>query len=185
MSRFHYTLIETRIGWLGLAWSGAGITQLQLPGRDRAATEKMLLRRESTMVEQLVPPAWIADVCALLKRYMSGEPVDFSPVPVDLEGVDAFRLAIYRSARQLGFGQVTTYGALAGQAGHPGLARETGKALGQNPVPVIVPCHRIVAAGNRIGGFSAPGGATTKERLLAMEGVSVGPAPPAQKSFAF
>ncbi|QPC88377.1 methylated-DNA--[protein]-cysteine S-methyltransferase [Mesorhizobium sp. NBSH29] len=184
MQATFYTLVEARIGWLGLAWNETGITQLQLPGSDRASTERMLLRRESAMMEQ-IPNVWVAEVCEKLKRYGAGEPIDFTDVPVSLEGIDPFRRAIYAAARGLGFGQNTTYGALAIQAGHPGLARETGKALGQNPVPIIVPCHRIVAAGNKIGGFSAPGGSVTKEKLLAMEGVQIAPPPPAQESFGF
>ena len=111
--------------------------------------------------------------------------VDFSGVPVDLDGVDLFQRAIYQAASKLGFGETTTYGGLADAAGHPGKARETGEALGRNPVPLIVPCHRILAAGGKIGGFSAPGGSATKEKLLALEGVRVGPPPAAQKTFAF
>jgi methylated-DNA-[protein]-cysteine S-methyltransferase len=130
-------------------------------------------------------PAEIAGIIEALRRYAAGEPVDFSGVPVDLAGVDPFRLAIYDAARKLGFGDTATYGGLAAAAGHAGLARETGQALGRNPVPIVVPCHRIVAAGGKLGGFSAPGGASTKERLLAMEGVRVGPPPPAQASFGF
>jgi methylated-DNA-[protein]-cysteine S-methyltransferase len=121
----------------------------------------------------------------MLRRYGAGEPVDFSGVPVDLDGVDPFRRAIYDTARGLRFGETTTYGGLAEAAGHPSKARETGEALGRNPVPLIVPCHRIHAAGGRIGGFSAPGGSATKERLLALEGVRLGPPPPAQQAFAF
>ena len=104
---------------------------------------------------------------------------------VDLDGVDDFRLAIYAAARKLGFGETTTYGELAKRAGRAGLPRETGQALGSNPVPLVIPCHRILAAGGKIGGFSAPGGSTTKERMLALEGVRVGPPPAPQQSFAF
>jgi methylated-DNA-[protein]-cysteine S-methyltransferase len=85
----------------------------------------------------------------------------------------------------LRFGETTTYGGLAEEAGYKGRAQDTGQALGRNPVPIVVPCHRILAAGNKIGGFSAPGGSAAKERLLEMEGVHVGPPPPAQQSFAF
>ena len=180
----NYCLFETSIGWLGIAWSETGLTQLQLPERDRAATERRLQKRLGDGVES-APPAWVADVVEMLKRYAAGKPVDFSAARLDLAGCDAFRLAIYDAARKLGFGETTTYGELAMRAGYPGEARDTGQALGQNPVPIIVPCHRILAAGNRIGGFSAPGGSATKTRLLEMEGVRVGPAPPAQASFGF
>ena len=180
----NYCLIETSIGWLGIAWSETGVTQLQLPERDRMNTERRLKRRVVNGVES-EPSAKIADVVAMLKRYAAGESVDFSAAPLDMAGCDAFRLAIYDAARTLRFGETTTYGELAARAGYPGQARDTGQALGRNPVPIIVPCHRILAAGNKIGGFSAPGGAETKERLLGLEGVDVGPSPPAQASFGF
>src|SRR5690606_15787491 len=130
-------------------------------------------------------PGWVAALVADIRAYALGETVDFSAVPVDLAGVDDFRLAIYASARGLGFGETTTYGELAKRAGHSGLYRETGQALGSNPVPLVIPCHRILAAGGRIGGFSAPGGSASKERMLALEGVRVGPPPAPQQSFAF
>ncbi len=180
----NFCLFETALGWLGIAWSDAGVTQLQLPERDRAATERRLQTRLSNGVES-EPPHQIAEIVALLKTYASGEAVDFSRTPVDLAGCDPFRHAIYDAARSLSFGETTTYGELATIAGYAGKAQDTGKALGQNPVPIIVPCHRILAAGNKIGGFSAPGGSATKTRLLKMEGVHVGPPPPAQASFGF
>jgi methylated-DNA-[protein]-cysteine S-methyltransferase len=179
-----YHVFETPLGWLGIAWSEKGLTQLQLPSHDRTATERRLQRRTVDGVES-DPPAWVAEIVETLRRYAAGEQVDFSSVPVDLAGIDAFRLAIYDAARKLAFGETTTYGELATRAGYPGEARDTGQALGQNPVPIVVPCHRILAAGNKIGGFSAPGGSTTKEKLLNMEGVRVGPPPPAQAAFGF
>ncbi|MBN9068621.1 MAG: methylated-DNA--[protein]-cysteine S-methyltransferase [Rhizobiales bacterium] len=181
-----YALVETGIGWIGIAWSERGLTRLQLPGRDREATGRRLLSTISGRpVESAGMPAPIADLVGMLRRYGAGETVDFSGVPVDFDGVDPFRRAIYDAARQLGFGETTTYGGLAEEAGYKGRAQDTGQALGRNPVPIVVPCHRILAAGNRIGGFSAPGGSATKERLLEMEGVHLGPPPPAQQSFAF
>lgn len=185
-----YHLFETQIGWIGIAWSDAGLARLQLPESDRAATQRRLLAtmpRHGNGVAQAIDtlPQEIAAIVAAITRYAAGETVDLSNIPVDLAGVDEFRLAVYDAARKLGFGEVTTYGELAARAGHPGMARETGQALGSNPVPLVVPCHRILAAGGKIGGFSAPGGSATKEKLLAMEGVRVGPPPPAQASFGF
>jgi methylated-DNA-[protein]-cysteine S-methyltransferase len=181
-----YALIETGIGWIGIAWSERGLTRLQLPARDRPATERRLLATmQGRAVESADMPVSIADLVGMLRRYGAGEEVDFSGVAVDLDGVDPFRRAIYDAARRLGFGRTTTYGGLAEEAGYKGRAQDTGQALGRNPVPIVVPCHRILAAGNRIGGFSAPGGSAAKERLLEMEGVHVGPPPPAQQSFAF
>lgn len=183
-----YHLFETSLGWMGIAWSDAGITRVQIPERDRDASERRLKRLSGDAITEVTStnlPADIAVVVDHLVRYAAGEAVDFSGIAVDLSGVDPFQLAIYDAARQLGFGETVTYGGLAAAAGYPGEARDTGQALGKNPVPIIVPCHRIVAAGGKIGGFSAPGGSRTKEKLLAMEGVHAGPPPPAQAAFGF
>jgi methylated-DNA-[protein]-cysteine S-methyltransferase len=186
-----HAVFETALGFMGIAWSEAGLTRLCLPQHNRDAVERRLLRRAGIAEQAAKPepqrpePQWVVELIASIKAYAAGEDIDFSGVPVDLAGVDDFRLAIYDAARKLAFGETTTYGELARRAGHAGLARETGAALGANPVPLVIPCHRILAAGGKIGGFSAPGGSVTKEKMLAMEGVRVGPPPPAQVSFGF
>ncbi|MEO9340108.1 methylated-DNA--[protein]-cysteine S-methyltransferase [Mesorhizobium sp. SB112] len=177
-------VFETTLGWVGIAWSDEGLARLQLPESDRAGTERRLART-SNGVAASEPPPKMALLIGKLRDYAAGRQVAFDDFPVDLSGIDAFRLAIYDAARKLKYGETVTYGELASRAGHAGLFRETGQALGANPVPIVVPCHRILAAGNLIGGFSAPGGSTTKERLLLMEGVRVGPPPSPQASFAF
>jgi methylated-DNA-[protein]-cysteine S-methyltransferase len=179
-----HAVLETVIGFMGIAWNEKGLIRLCLPERSREAVERRLLRHGGVSSATAQPP-WVVELIASIKAYAAGEDVDFSGVPVDLDGVDDFRLAIYDAARKLSFGETTTYGELAKTAGHAGLARETGAALGANPVPLVIPCHRILAAGGKIGGFSAPGGSITKEKMLAMEGVRVGPPPPAQVSFGF
>lgn len=179
-----HAVFETVIGFMGIAWSEAGLMRLCLPQRNRDAVERRLLRHAGSAGSS-AQPQWVTELIGSIQAYAAGEDIDFSGVPVDLTGVDDFRLAIYDAARKLAFGETTTYGELAKRAGHAGLARETGAALGANPVPLVIPCHRILAAGGKIGGFSAPGGSTTKEKMLAMEGVRVGPPPPAQVSFGF
>lgn len=179
-----HAVLETVIGFMGIAWSEKGLIRLCLPERSREAVERRLFRHPgvSRSTDQ---PQWVVELITSIKAYAAGEDVDFSGVPVDLDGVDDFRLAIYDAARKLRFGETTTYGELAKRAGHAGLARETGAALGANPVPLVIPCHRILAAGGKIGGFSAPGGSATKEKMLVMEGVRLGPPPAAQASFGF
>ncbi|APH72306.1 methylated-DNA--[protein]-cysteine S-methyltransferase [Aquibium oceanicum] len=189
-------LVETRFGPVGIAWSEHGLTRLQLPGRDAAETERLLTMPRNgfhnaecradakVILEALLPPA-MAQLAGSLKRYAAGERVDLRAVPVHLRGVGDFRKAIYREARTIGFGEVTTYGELAERAGHAGAARETGQAMGSNPCPLVIPCHRVLAAGRKPGGFSAPGGVSTKTRLLSLEGVRLGPDAPAQTSFGF
>jgi methylated-DNA-[protein]-cysteine S-methyltransferase len=179
-----HAVFETALGFMGLAWSAKGLTRLCLPQSSRDAVERRLLRLDGPIPAGEAPP-WIAGLIEAIRAYAAGRTVDFSGVPVDLTGVDSFRLAIYDAARKLAFGEITTYGELAARAGYPGMARETGAALGANPVPLVIPCHRITAAGGKIGGFSAPGGAAAKERMLGLEGVRLGPPPSAQASFGF
>lgn len=169
----HYYVFDTAIGACGAAWSERGMTRLQLPERTRSATERRLRSRpvDSGAGE---PPAPVRMAIAMLERYFAGERVDFASVALDLGGVGPFHRKIYDATRSLGWGETASYGDVARQAGSPGAARAVGQAMGHNPVPIIIPCHRVLAAGRKIGGFSAYGGAITKERLLALEGVHLG-----------
>lgn len=180
-----HAVFETALGFMGLAWSAAGLTRVCLPEKSAAAAERRLLRLAGQGEANRAVPGWVGALVADIRRYAEGEDVDFSAVPVDLSGVDDFCRDIYAAARGLGYGETTTYGGLAEKSGHKGLFRETGAALGANPVPLVIPCHRILAAGGKIGGFSATGGSATKERMLALEGVRVAPPPSAQASFGF
>ena len=169
----HYALFDTAIGTCAIAWSVRGVTRMQLPERSREASEQRLLKRcpDATASE---PPPHVARVIAQIECYASGEAIDFSDVALDIERAEPFHRAVYDAARAVKWGETTTYGALGAQAGSQGDAREVGVALARNPVTLIIPCHRVLAAGNRMGGFSAYGGTVTKERLLALEGVTVG-----------
>jgi len=166
----HYCLFDTALGAFGLGWSEQGLVRLQLPERDRAATEERLHRSASPAP----PPAWVKKVIVAMPRYLAGEQVDFGAVPLDLGDLGAFRLAVYEAARAVGWGETASYGDLARRIGFPWGARAVGQALARNPVPIIVPCHRILTHDRGIGGFSAYGGTLTKQRLLALEGVQVG-----------
>lgn len=182
-----HLVFETVLGFVAVAWSETGLTRLALPEASREAAERHAAKWTGGKADATLDaaPAFVVEAVALVRRYAEGETVDFSALPLDLGGIDPFRRAVYAAALRLGQGEVATYGELADRAGFPKMARETGQALGRNPLPLVVPCHRILAAGGKIGGFSAPGGSATKERLLAHEGVRVGPPPPAQASFAF
>jgi methylated-DNA-[protein]-cysteine S-methyltransferase len=170
----HHCLFDTAIGACGLAWSECGLTALQLPEADRAATERRLMRRAAS-AGAADPPPWVRAVIADVRRYLAGERIDFTAVAVDLARVDPFRRTLYETMRAVSWGATTTYGDLARQAGlrGPEAARDVGEAMGQNPVPLVIPCHRVLAAGKKLGGFSAHGGTATKARLLALEGVRV------------
>lgn len=177
-----YLVVETVAGYCGIAWSQVGITRFQLPTRTAQEAQRRLLRRRPG-AEPDTPTAAVADAVTAIKRYFQGEKVDFSGVRLDLDGQEAFFTQIYAATRRVGWGDTTTYGALAKELGAgPEAAREVGQAMARNPVPLIIPCHRVLAAGGKLGGFSAPGGSVAKRRMLELEGVHVGPPPPAQQS---
>lgn len=168
-----YCLFDTAIGACGISWNARGITQLQIADKDRETTEQHIRKRSGT--EPATPPQQVSEVIALVRRYIDGERIDFSNVAVDIESVGDFRRKLYEALRTISWGKTTTYGGLGKMiGGEVADAREIGQAMGKNPVPIIIPCHRVLAAGNKIGGFSAPGGISTKEKFLAMEGVFAG-----------
>ena len=120
-----------------------------------------------------MPPPEIAAVIEKIRFHLEGETQDCRGIAVDLEGVTPFFRQVYEVTREIPPGQTRTYGEIAKAAGQPGAAQEVGQAMAKNPVPIIVPCHRVAAAGGKLGGFSAPGGPATKAKLLALEGASV------------
>ena len=169
----HYCLFETAMGACGIAWSDRGVKHLQLPEGSRSATERRVAARGANASAGEPPPAVRAAI-RLLERYFAGDQVDLSGIALDLSGASPFHRKIYAAARALAWGKTATYGELAQQIGARDAARAVGQAMGKNPVPIIVPCHRVLAAGGKIGGFSAHGGASTKQRLLTLEGVHLG-----------
>ena len=178
----HYIIFETVAGYCGIAWNDVGITRFQLPARRAEAAERYLLRRLPG-AEPGTAKAEVTEAVTAAKQYFEGEKVDFSDVRLDLDGQEDFFKQIYAAARRVGWGHTTTYGALAKELGAgPEAARDVGQAMARNPVPLIIPCHRVLAAGGKVGGFSAPGGSATKIRMLELEGAHFGPLQPAQLS---
>ena len=162
------TLFETAIGECGIAWNEASIVGVQLPERTPRATRARLTRRFHQAVEAAPPPharAAIRGIAALL----AGERPDLSGIPLDMRHVPAFNRRVYEIARTILPGETRTYGEVAAELGDPGAARDVGRALGENPFPIVVPCHRVLAAGGRAGGFSGGSGVDTKLRMLAIE----------------
>jgi methylated-DNA-[protein]-cysteine S-methyltransferase len=176
----HYCVFETAAGFCAIAWSEAGIARFHLPMSIAEATERSL-RRRLIDSEPGTPPAEVMAVIDAAKRYFAGEQVDFSNVSLDLRGQDEFFRKIYAAARRVGWGQTTTYGSLAKELGAgPEAARDVGQAMAKNPVTLFIPCHRVLAAGGKLGGFSAPGGSGSKQRMLEMEGRRAEAPKPAQ-----
>ena len=154
----HYFIFETVGGYCGIAWNEVGITRFQLPTRSAEATERLLRRRVPGAVPGEPTPE-VAETVAAIKRYFAGEETDFSAVKLDLGEQDAFLAQIYAAVRRVGWGRTTTYGTLAKELGAgPEAARDVGEAMAKNPVALIIPCHRVLAAGGKVGGFSALGG---------------------------
>ena len=163
-----FALFGTALGCCGIAWNDFGIVAMQLPEGNAAKTRARVARRCPEAQEMPPPPKVQAAIVAIV-ALLRGEARDLSAIGLDLAGVPEFDRRVYEVARAIAPGETLSYGDVATRLGDPAAAREVGQALGRNPFPVIVPCHRVVAAGSRLGGFSAPGVATTKRRLLAIE----------------
>jgi methylated-DNA-[protein]-cysteine S-methyltransferase len=177
-----YHVFETAAGFAAIAWNPVGISAVRLPAATRNEAERALLRRLPE-ASPAVPAGRIAEVIEMMKRYFAGEQVAFDDLPVDLGEQEPFFARVYDAVRKLGWGETTTYGAVAKALGAgPEAARDVGQAMANNPVPLIIPCHRVTKAGGAVGGFSAPGGSIAKARMLALEGVPVAEAAPAKSS---
>ena len=175
--RSDYHVFQTAAGFAALGWNDAGIAALRLPAATAFAADQALIRKlpDARLSE---PPAHIRAVVDAVIRYFAGDRVDFGEVPVDMGPQTPFFQQVYALVRTLGWGETTTYGAVAKSLGAgPEFARDVGQAMASNPVPLIVPCHRVTGAGGKIGGFSAPGGSISKARMLELEGVAIDPAP--------
>lgn len=172
------TLFATPIGRCGVAWGARGLVGLQLPADDARAT-RARMRERFPDAKETAPPRAVADVIAAIGRLLRGEAVDLAAVRLDMDGVPAFHRRVYEAARAIAPGTTVSYGELAAKVGAPGAARAVGQAMGRNPFPIVVPCHRVLAAGGKTGGFTATGGVATKLRMLQLEGRPVPPAPEA------
>jgi methylated-DNA-[protein]-cysteine S-methyltransferase len=175
----HYALFETAIGVAGIAWGEAGLIGVHLPESDPENNRRSFLRRFPGVTEAAVPDhlqPTVEAICALMR----GEKADLTSAPLDIGRVPAFNAKVYEIARSIPPGETMTYGEIATRLGDRLLARDVGAALGANPWPIVVPCHRVTAAGGKPGGFSARGGVNTKLKLLAIEGAAVVQTPPAK-----
>lgn len=172
MSTLEFTLFDTPIGRCGIVWGEHGIVGLQLPEGDDARARRRLRRRFADATEA-APSAAVQRAIVQITALLSGEPMDLSEVALDMDRVGAFEKQVYDIARKIRPGETLTYGEIAAKLGDKALARDVGQAMGMNPFPIVVPCHRVVAAGGKLGGFSARGGVNTKIRILAIEGAAL------------
>jgi methylated-DNA-[protein]-cysteine S-methyltransferase len=165
----NFALFETAIGCCGIVWSERGVAGVQLPERGETGTRNHLLRRFPTAGDG-APPAQVQRAIDDIVALLGGERRDLSHVTIDIGSASEFHRRVYEAARRIPASATLSYGELAERLGDRNLARDVAEALSENPCPIIVPCHRILAAGGKPGGFSAPGGVATKLRLLTIEG---------------
>lgn len=164
--RVVYHVFETRMGWVGIAGAGGRLSRLVLPRR--AKREAVEALREGISGEFVETDHDFSGDAERLAAYFAGERVDFDCEP-DTAGASPFDVRVWAAAREIGYGEVETYGWIAARTGQPGAARAVGQALGRNPIPVIVPCHRVIRSDGTLGGFGC--GVDWKRRLLALEGI--------------
>ncbi len=168
-----YALFDTDIGRCGISWGNNGVTGLQLPERNDSETQAKLLRR-SPAAQPGKPPQKVQRAIDEIAALLRGEKRDLSAIALDMNGVPGFHREVYQFARSIPPGSTLSYGEIADRVGRKGAARAVGQAMGRNPFPLIVPCHRVLAAGRKLGGFSANGGIATKLKLLTIEGAHPG-----------
>jgi methylated-DNA-[protein]-cysteine S-methyltransferase len=173
MSEIAFALFDTAIGRCGIAWSARGIARVGFPERSEQATRERLCRR-FPQAREASPSVDAQRVIDGIVALLTGSQVDFSFARLDTASLSDLQRRVYEIARTIPAGATLTYGEIADRLGDRLLARDVGEAFGQNPFPIIVPCHRVLAAGGKMGGFSAPGGVRTKLRLLEIEGAQPG-----------
>jgi methylated-DNA-[protein]-cysteine S-methyltransferase len=160
----HYRIFATALGEMGVGWTADGVNRFRLPGTPPAAMAAAFERAGYAKAA-----SGQGDLAARIVAYAEGAPDAFQDIAVDLSGVPEQARRIYEHIRGLGWGTTTSYGAIARWLGDVALSRAVGAAMGANPIPLIIPCHRVMAADGRTGGFSAPGGVDSKLKLLALE----------------
>jgi methylated-DNA-[protein]-cysteine S-methyltransferase len=181
MKQLAYSLFDTALGAIGLVWrhdQNSNVTPavvfLQLPEATSEITEWRMARLPGASKVTSLPPQ-IAGLIQRICKHLQGEVQDFRDVLIDLDDVGSFERQVYDAAREIPAGQTKTYGEIAKALNQPQAAQAVGQALGRNPVALLIPCHRVLAAGGKFGGFSAPGGRVTKTKLLVIEGAAVEP----------
>ena len=176
MTDQHFALFDTPIGICGIEWGPRGINGVQLPmGSDEKIRAR--IRQRHADIDEAAPTDEVQRAIDRIIKLLAGEHDDLRDIALDLDGVSEFNRGVYDIARTIPPGQTMTYGDIAKRLGGVELSRDVGQALGRNPCPIVVPCHRVLAAGKKPGGFSARGGVSTKLKMLAIEGAVVNHTP--------
>lgn len=166
MSAEHYAVFKTSLGWCGIIYGKDGLIKTYLPGMKKEKLEKIIYSYNKNLIKKTGNlKILIKNICNYFKKNKA--PLNF---PIDMEAMTDFEKKVYKHTMKIPFGKVKTYKWLAGKTGNPAGARAVGNVLGRNPVPLIIPCHRIVRSDGKLGGFSAPGGILMKRKMLSIEG---------------
>ena len=173
MMEQNFALFETAIGTCGVVWSARGIVGVQLPETNAAATRARVCRRHSA-AQEAAPTSNVQHAIDGIVALLAGKKRDLTDITIDDSGQPDFNRRVYTIVRRIPPGATMTYGEVAERLGDKSLSRDVGQAMGENPTPIIMPCHRVLAAGGKTGGFSASGGVVTKLRLLTIEGAQPG-----------
>jgi methylated-DNA-[protein]-cysteine S-methyltransferase len=176
MTDQHFAIFDTAIGRCGIVWGPRGINGVQLPMGSEEKT-RTRIRQSRGDIPEAAPTAEVQAAIDGIVELLAGKPNDLLEIALDLDGVPEFNRGVYDIARRIPPGQTLTYGDIAKRLGGVELSRDVGQALGHNPCPIVVPCHRVLAAGGKPGGFSANGGVVTKLKMLAIEGAVVNHTP--------
>jgi methylated-DNA-[protein]-cysteine S-methyltransferase len=176
MTDQYFALFDTPIGICGIEWGSRGINGLQLPMGSDEKTRARIRQRHGDIAEA-APTEEVQRAIDRIVKLLAGERDNLRDIALDLDGVPEFNRGVYDIARSIPPGQTMTYGDIAKKLGGVELSRDVGQALGRNPCPIVVPCHRVLAAGKKPGGFSARGGVDTKLKMLAIEGAAVNHTP--------
>ncbi len=167
-------LFDTAIGRCGIAWRGDRLRAVQLPERDDQATVRRITARLSGAAPAEPPPPVVRAMGAMA-ALLQGRRDQLLDIELDLDDIGTFERSVYEVTRAIPPGETLTYGEVARRIGEPGAARAVGRALGANPLPIVIPCHRVLGAGGQLVGFSANGGTETKRRMLLIEGATAVP----------
>lgn len=170
VSELHAVVFESDLGWVAVEWQGAAVSLISF-GHDSPAAAAQRCAAELVDAEDV--PSWLTKLIAKIKRFAAGKVVDWGEVPLAFGKQSDFQKKVQRACQKIPRGEVRSYGELAAAAGSPGAARAVGSVMRMNRFPLVIPCHRVVASGGKVGGFSCPAGVEMKEKLLALEGVKL------------
>ena len=177
MDAVGFTLFDTAVGRCGAAWSPLGLRAIALPDTDDARTAARLSARvpppsDGRTVSATAPPPEIARALEGVVAHLEGRLDDLRWIALDHEGAPDLHRRIWALIRDIPPGRTRTYGEIAVEMGDKALAQTVGQAMARNPTPIVAPCHRVLGAGGKTGGFSAPGGVDTKFAILRIEGAT-------------